>query len=281
MAMANVINIVMDRILIFGINGHFAFGIKGAAAATLLGQTVAMVVLLVLVLRTLEIDLRSYMKDIRLDPLMLKRILRVGGFSVAYGITRPFTGLLMYKAAAQSGTEAIAAFKVGGMLLSLLFILIGGLEVAISIMVGQNLGKKDLDKIDKLMKTGMKLAFASIAVLAIPYFILPRLLMMIFSRDAAVIEIGIRYLRIVYLGLLSLTFTTVFNAAFRGAGDNFPPMVGALVANWLVKIPVAYYLVAKGFGSNGVWFAIAVSIAVEAAIAAVFFARGSWKTKKV
>jgi Na+-driven multidrug efflux pump len=212
---------------------------------------------------------------------MLRRIAKVGFYSVLYSITRPFTGMMMFQIAARSGDSAIAAFGIGGRWFSLMFIIIGALETAISIMVGQSMGSKNMDRIGLLVKEGLRIAMISVLALGIPYVLFAKFLMQIFIQDQEVIEFGIRYLRIVFVGLLFIPFTTVFNAVFKGAGDTAPPMTGALVANWAVKIPLAYLLSVLGLNSDGVWTAIAISVAAEALVVWLLFKRGKWKEKVV
>jgi Na+-driven multidrug efflux pump len=76
-------------------------------------------------------------------------------------------------------------------------------------------------------------------------------------------------------------FTTVYNAVFKGAGDTAPPMIGAFLANWVVKIPLAYLFSSLGMNSDGVWIAIAVSVVAEALVVWILFRRGMWKNKIV
>jgi putative MATE family efflux protein len=274
---ANVMNIVLDWLFIMVLN----WGVQGAAGATLLGIVFSLVYLMVAVLKALNTNLLHLFSKAKLTLRMLFRIVKVGIFSVLYGITRPFTGMLMFQIAARSGDSAVAAFGIGGRWFSLIFIILGGLEAAISILVGQSMGNKNMDKIRHLVKEGLKVALVSVIVLGIPYVFFSRILMQIFTQDQEVIEYGIRYLRIVYIGLLFVTFTTVFNAVFKGAGDTAPPMAGAFIANWVVKIPLAYLLSSMGMNSDGVWTAIAVSVMAEALVVWILFRRGRWKNKVV
>lgn len=277
LVVANVMNIILDWAFIIVLG----WGVKGAAIATLLGVVFSLFYLLATAFRALDTNIIYIFSRARLTAQMLKRITKIGVFSVAYGITRPFTGMLMYKIAAESGESAIAAFGMGGRWFSLVFIVLGGLEAAISILVGQSLGSKDLEKINHLIKEGLKVALLSLAAFAIPYLLFSKQLMMSFTTDQQVVHFGIRYLRIVFIGIMFVPFTTVYNAVFKGAGDTMPPMLGALIANWVVKIPVAYILSRAGMNSDGVWIAISVSIIAEVAVVYTLFRRGKWKTKKV
>ncbi|HYE11476.1 MAG TPA: MATE family efflux transporter [Patescibacteria group bacterium] len=274
---ANVMNILLDWLFIMVLN----WGVRGAAGATLLGIVFSLVYLTMAVLKALNTNLLHLFSKAKLTMGMLFRIIKVGIFSVLYGITRPFTGMLMFQIAARSGDSAVAAFGIGGRWFSLIFIILGGLEAAISILVGQSMGNKNMDKIKHLVKEGLKVALTSVIVLGVPYVFFSRFLMQIFTQDQAVIEFGVRYLRIVFIGLLFVTFTTVFNAVFKGAGDTAPPMAGAFIANWMVKIPLAYLLSYRGMNSDGVWTAIAVSVMAESLVVWILFRRGRWKNKVV
>ena len=274
---ANIMNIGLDWLFIM----KFHWGVQGAAAATLVGIVFSLIYLSITVLKVLNTNLLHLFGKVRPSLRMLQRIARIGIFSILYGITRPFTGMLMYKIAAESGESAVAAFGIGGRWFSLIFIILGGLEAAISIMVGQSLGSKNLEKVGHLVREGLKVALVSLALFAIPYLLFSRQLMGAFTNDQQVIAYGIRYMRIVFIGLLFIPFTTAFNAVFKGAGDTFPPMLGALVANWAVKIPLAFLLSRMGMDSDGVWTAIAVSVAIEALTVGILFRMGSWKNREV
>lgn len=277
LVIANAMNIVLDWLFIMVFN----WGVAGAAAATLLGVAFSLVYLMIAVLKALNTTLLHFFSKAKLTAGMLYRITKVGIFSVMYGITRPFTGMIMFQFAAKSGDSAIAAFGIGGRWFSLVFIILGGLEAAISILVGQSMGNKNMDKINHLVKEGLKVALASVIILGIPYVIFSKFLMHVFTADQYVIEFGIRYLRIVFIGLVFVPFTTVYNAVFKGAGDTAPPMAGALIANWGIKIPLVYLLSTLGLNSDGVWIAIAVSVMAEALIVWILFSLGTWKNKVV
>lgn len=274
---ANGMNIFLDWLFIMVLH----WGVRGAASATLLGIVFTLFYLTVVVLKTLNTNLLHLFSRVKLTLNMLKRVVKIGFYSVLYGITRPFTGMLMFQIAARSGDSAVAAFGIGGRWFSLVFIILGGLEAAISILVGQSMGSRNMDKINHLIKEGLKVALISLFVMGVPYLFFSKFLMQVFIQDPQVVSFGIRYLRIVFLGLLFVPFTTVFNAVFRGAGDTAPPMIAALVANWAIKIPLAYVLSISGMNSDGVWAAIAISVAAEAAVVFTLFRRGKWKNKVV
>jgi len=112
--------------------------------------------------------------------------------------------------------------------------------------------------------------------------VLPAEMMGIFIKDPLVIKHGVEYLRIVYIGIIFVMFTTTYGGAFQGAGDTFPPMISSLIANVILKLPLAYVLAKYfGMGTVGVWIAVALSVAIEAGIITFYFKKGRWKEKVI
>ena len=68
----------------------------------------------------------------------------------------------------------------------------------------------------------------------------------------------------------------------QGAGDTRPPMVIAILSNWVVKLPLAYWLaVPRGVGVEGIWWAMAISIVFEAGALLIWYRRDRWKHAEV
>lgn len=222
-------------------------------------------------------------KNIKLDRASNQRILKIGSWACIQQITRPITGMLMYRIVFMTGGAAgAAAFGVGGQLFGYTFIFISGLGMATSILVGQALGRNDQKDAMQVVKHSMKLCVINMLVFIIPYIIFPDVFMKIFIQDPEVVNIGISYLRITYLGLLFIVIQTAYGGAFNGSGDTKPPMIASLFANVAFKLPLAYYLsVVRGFATNGVWIAISLSILVEAFILIYYFKKGKWIHKQI
>lgn len=276
---ANICNIILDYIFI----NVFHQGIGGAATATVLSEVVAFLLMTRLTFKNVfEGRLEVLFSHLKLEISMVIRIVKIGGFAVMQMITRPFTGLIMYRLVLAQGVAAGAAFGVGGRFFNFVFIFLAGLGTALSVMVGQSLGQADIPKAKRLVKQGVLLATLNMIVFSIPFYIFPHSFMRFFVDDPDVIRIGVNYLRITYTGVLFAIINTVFGSAFSGAGDTFPPMLASLVGNWAVKIPLAILLTTLiPLGSDGVWLAIGISVAAEAGIMAVWFGKGKWQHKKI
>lgn len=277
---SNIINIILDPLFIFTLG----LGIKGAAIATVIARIISFIIVsYVLIKRLYESSIKCFLSYINLKFKESIRILRIGIWDCIQQIARPITGMLMYRIIYEVGNDqGTAAFGIGGQLFSYTFIFLAGLSVAISIMVGQSLGRNDLEDTDDIIKEGLKLATINMIVFSIPYLIFPKFIIGIFISDPGVIGVGATYLRIVYLGIAFVIFQVIYGGAFKGAGDTLPPMIASLVANVTIKLPLAYILaIYFNMGTNGVWIAVAISILIEALIIIGYFKKGKWKEKKL
>lgn len=260
------------------------FGIKGSAFAAVIAMIYSFITINVLLIKRIySSNIKSFVRSLKLFEKDSIRILKIGGWACLQQLARPITGALMFGIIYQvGGKEGAAAFGIGGQLFNYTFIFLVGLSTAIAIMVGQSLGRGDVDGCDKLIKEGMKLAYINIVLFSIPYVIFPSGLMKLFINDPLVVKHGVEYLRIVYLGVIFVAPTTIYGGVFQGAGDTFPPMIASMVANVVLKLPLAY-LLAKVFnlGTIGVWISISLSVVIEALILFIYFRMNKWKEKNI
>ncbi|EOD00943.1 MATE family efflux transporter [Caldisalinibacter kiritimatiensis] len=279
----NFLNIILDPLLIHGVFFFPNLSFKGAALATVISNILAFILMVYFInSKIFNAQIIQRFKNSKIDINIMFRITKIGFFSAIQAVSRPITGLIMFKIASYSGTEAVAAFTVGGRVFNLVFIFLMGLTTSISVLTGQNLGKNAKEEAKRVISDGIKLAALNMIVFAIPYFIFPKYIMLLFTKEIEVVNIGINYLRIVYIGVLFVIFPVVYGGAFIGAGDTAPPMIASMVANWGFKIPFAYYF-AKilKLGSNWVWLAISISVIVEAIVITYWFRKGKWLEKEV
>jgi putative MATE family efflux protein len=278
--LANVLNALLNPLFIF----RFGMGIRGSAVATVIATLLSFLAInAVLIHRIYDGRLSLFLASMKLSLRTGLRILRIGGWACLQQVSRPLTGMLMFRLVTETGGRAgTAAFGIGGQLFNYVFIFLVGLSTGLSILVGQSLGRGDREGCDALIRKGMRLAWLNVALFALPFVVFPGTVMGFFIADPAVVAAGVSYLRIVYFGLVFVVYITIYGGVFQGAGDTFPPMVASLVANAPVKLVLAYVLARTlHLGIRGVWAAIAVSVMVEAAIIAFYFWKGTWKERTV
>jgi len=118
--------------------------------------------------------------------------------------------------------------------------------------------------------------------MAVAVFLGAEFLSSLLARDAAVIAETTRYLRISMVSEPFLAVNFSLSGGLQGAGDTRGTMWVIIVAMWLVRLPLAWFLsVTLSFGALGVWVAMTASVIFQGLLMARRFHQGKWKGIKV
>lgn len=267
---ANIINIILDYIFIVKLN----LGIKGAAIATVTSQTIACLWLLKLIVKKLYMNqFKLFIQYIRFRVGEIRNILRIGVWACIQSVARPITGLIMMRIVySVGGSVGSAAFGIGLTIVNYFFIVLMGLTGAVTILVGQKIGEKNIDEAKAIVNEGVVYSLFNFVFFAIPFVVLTPYLFAPFKAAPEVVSIGSQYLRIVYCSFILMGFTSMYRGAFSGSGDTYPPMVAALFANVICKLGLALLFTRVfNFGINGVWIAIATSVVIESIVLMIYY----------
>ena len=233
---ACLVNIVLDVLLVAVIR----MGVAGAALATILSQLVSAL----LTLRALTHTTRVYRyipADTRFDKNTLRAVLNVGipaGFqSNLYSVSN----MLIQSVVNSFGTSVVAAWTAYGKIDSFFWMVTAAYGVAVTTFVGQNYGARRFDRVRKGVRVTLAMDLVSAAAIGALFYTFAPQLLSIFSRDAAVIEVGTTMAR--FLPPLYFTYVTVevLAGTVRGCGDAVMPTV--LVALGVCVLRVAWVLI--------------------------------------
>ena len=275
LAFSTLINIGLDLLFVWGLH----WGIKGAAAATVISQAVAFFAIILYLNRYHQfVDFRP--KTMKFDKEVFKKSLKIGlptGFQQTF-VSLGFLGL--YRIVNMFGTSTIAAYSVAIRIGSFASMPAMNFSSALSTFVGQNIGAGKMERIHKGLKVTLLMANSVAIVISALAIIFAEPLMAVFTPDAGVIAIGKQYLLIV--PFFYVLFATLFslNGVMRGAGDTLIPMFVTLISLWVVRIPVSYWLSLK-FGTVGIWWGIPIAWAVGLTLAFIYYKSGRWKKKAI
>lgn len=276
------LNFVLNPLLIFGWGPVPGYGVMGAAITTLITQAIAAIIgiaVLRLGLHGIHVRRRDFIPDFT----YVKRAFFLG-LPASIELSARALGLMVLTfLIASFGTLTLAAYGVGSNILQVVMVPAMGLSMAISTLVGQNIGAGNIERAAQIGRLGGLLGFASLSVFGIIVFLFaPQLVAVFVPGDAAVIAAGAGFLRIMSLawGFLGLQFA--LTGVFRASGNMVLTMVLTLVSQWVVQFPLAYVLSKHtDLHEQGIWWALPIANIVTALITLCLYAKGDWKKKRL
>jgi len=261
--------------------GWLGWGVNGAAVAAVLSSAIGCL----LFLGWSFMNRRPFAPPAHAISVSLAefwQMLKIGTPASVSMIARPLSTFLLLKVVASFGTAAIAAFGIAIRSFSVNWIPYSGINVAVSSLVGQSLGGHRTRDAESTVRQGLVLTTLLGVFFCVLYYGWARDIMLAFDHEPAVVTAGESFLKLIALGFLFSGPMLPLGSAMNGAGDTKPPMIAAFLANWPVKLPLSYVLaIPLGYGVDGVWLGMFVSIVFEALVMFVWYRRGTWKTKRV
>ncbi len=278
--LANIINIILDPLLIFGWGPVPAMGITGAALATTIGRGCG-----VLYQCYHLFDGRGRVmiarRHLQVAWPILWNIVRVSAGASAQFLIASASWVFLMRIVASFGSDAVAGYTFAVRVVIFAMLPAWGIANAASTLVGQNLGAKQPERAAASAWLCGHWNAAYMGVMAVIFLVGAPWAMDVFTTDAAVAHIGVQALRIVCLGYCFYAYGMVLSQSFNGAGDPITPVWLNIVCFWMVEIPLAWWLAHTLNGPEGVFIAIAISESLLALLCAIFFQRGKWKLAQV
>lgn len=237
--LGNLVNIVMDPILIFGLGPIPSMGVEGAAYATLLGE---LSICLLLTFHYLKPKIREKYKTLTLafDMKLMRESVRIG-LPSAVGHTIEVLGwsLLLYFSA-QQGEIFLTVFVVGQTILIFFIFFTEGLEKGTTAIAANLIGSRQIELIPKLIRSAAKLVFLWLFILLPFMLISPQIILDVLEIDQARYVYGselyyhsIWALRYVWLFMLIDSFVWVIIGIIKSAGDTVFIMIANPVCAFL------------------------------------------------
>lgn len=274
-------NIILDPLLIFGPSFFPQWGVSGAAIATVVSRSSIAVVGLLLLFSG-RVGLKLKLAHLKPDLRMIKKIITIGvpssigqsgtalGFSVLMGIVAHF------------GTATISAFGVGNRIINVMMMPAMGLGQATTTMVGQNLGSDKRERAERIVWVSIAIVMALLLFVGVISFTFREGLIRIFIDDLEVMQRGGELFRLISFALPFFGLLSVMMGTFQGAGHTLYSMSFELVRLWALRIPLAYFLGwSLNWGSDGVWWSMALSNLGSGLFAFACFLKGGWKEKVI
>ncbi|WP_321286723.1 MATE family efflux transporter [uncultured Sunxiuqinia sp.] len=279
--MANIINLILDPVLIFGIGPFPEMGIKGAAVATTIGRGLAVCYQFYLLFKgngRIHLDINNL--SIRFNIIVKLLKLSIGG--IFQYLIATSSWIILVRLVAELGADVLAGYTIAIRIIIFALLPSWGLSNAAATLVGQNLGAKRPNRAEKSVWITGIANIIMMSVIGIFILLMPGKLIQLFIEAPAVVESGITTLQWLGAGLLFYAFGMVVVQGFNGSGDTLTPTKINLVCFWAIEIPLAYLLAMNlEMGITGICMSIIISESLLTVIGVIVFRQGKWKLRKV
>ena len=278
---ANLCNLILDPLLIFGVGPFPELGVTGAAVATTLGRGVGVLYQF----RRLAGEGKRFeihRSHLRLEPTIAGTLLRLSGTGMFQILISTTSWIGLVRVVSLFGSRALAGYTVGIRLIIFAILPSWGMANAAATMVGQALGAKKPERAEVAVWRAGFYNLCFLGSIGLLFMLLAPDLVSAFTDDAEVARYATACLRIVSAGFPFYAYGMVLTSAFNGAGDTWTPTLINLFCFWLWEVPLAWLLSQHTeLGPRGVFLAITIAFSTLALVSAVVFRRGRWKTRRV
>jgi putative MATE family efflux protein len=278
---SNIINLVLDPCLIFGLGPFPKLGVTGAALATFTGRSIGVLYQFYRLLRGSE-RIRIQRQHIRINLSVLLRLVRVSLTGILQFAIAHTSWIGLVRIVSIFGSAALAGYTIAIRIVIFVILPSWGLSNAAATLVGQNLGAKQPQRAEtSVWRTGFyNMIF--LGAIGVIFVVFAEPIVRLFTHDPQVVPLAASCLRIISYGNIGYAYGMVMLQAFNGAGDTITPTIVNFFGFWLLEIPLAWFLaIPMHMQARGAYFSIVIAEAAIAAMSIVLFKRGYWKQQKI
>jgi len=261
---ANIANVILNWVLIFGHFGAPALGVQGAGWATV-GSRVVMAGFLLVVIVHREWGQRPglFETSMRIEPAWIRRLLALGApaagqVTLEVGVFAAATAL-----AGRLAPVSLAAHQIAINIAAFTFMVPLGVSSAGAVRVGHAVGRGDAAGVARAGWTALLFGVGFMSLAAASFVLLPHLLIGAFTGDRGVIEAGVSLLMVGAVFQLFDGLQGVATGVLRGLGDTRAPMLWNLAGHWFIGLPLGYTLCfTLGYGVIGLWWGLSSGLII-------------------
>ncbi len=266
-----ITNIILDPIMIFGLLGCPAMGIRGAALATVIGQIFAMLLSLSFNIKK-NPDVSINMKGFRPHAGIIKTIYSVGVPSIIMQSITSITTYGMNQILMSFSATAVTVYGVYFKLQSFIFMPIFGLNNGMVPIIAYNYGARNRKRIMDTVKSSVTIAVSiMIAGLLIFQFFSPQLLML-FDASEHMLEVGVPALRLISLSFLFAGYCIIIGSLFQALGNGVYSLIVSVARQLVCLLPLAW-IFARLWGLHALWYAYPLAEVISVIMSTILFIR--------
>ena len=268
-ALGAITNIILDPIMIFGLFGFPAMGVKGAAVATVIGQHTAMLASLLVFLLgkfAVRLDLRNFhfswkmIRDIA-SIAIPNSCMNALGSVLVMGLNSILIGF---------SNTAVSLFGIYYKLQTFVFMPASGLTQGAMPIMGFSYGAGNGKRLQHTLSISLRVCFVIMAVGCVLFMAAPEWLLGLFDASEEMLAIGVPALRIISVSFLPATIGFILPTMFQSMGQGGYSLIVFLLRQLVITLPAAAIL-SGPFGLTGIWVSFILAESVAAGAAFLFY----------
>jgi putative MATE family efflux protein len=280
MALAVVLDVVLNPLLIRGIGPFPELGIAGSATSTLVGQTISVIAIITL-LYARKHPLRLAGPDLALlrpAPKLLRIVVLKGVPMGLQMIVISVAALVLMGLVNAYGSRVAAAYGIAAQLWTYIQMPALAIGAAVSSMAAQNVGARRWDRIGRITGAGVGFNLLLTGALVALLFLFDRPVLGLFLiGDSAAIDIAVHINNVASWSFVLFGVTIVLFATVRATGAVMPPLIILIISVLLLRTSFAYAL-RGAFGQEALWWSFPVGSVVSLALAITYYRFGNWRS---
>ncbi len=247
----SITNIILDPIMIFGKYGCPAFGVAGAAYATVIGQLFSMIASYVF-LHIGNFPIKISFKKFKFLKQTVLDIYEVALPAMVMQAITSVTTICQNKILIGFSETAVAVLGAYFKLQSFVFMPIFGLNQGVMPIMGFNYGARNKKRLLTTLKDALLLAVGIMIIGLLVCQLIPDRLIMMFEPSDEMMEMGVNALRIISICFPFAAMGIIPGAMFQATAHGMISMINSILRQIVVIIPAAF-LLSRTFGVSGVW----------------------------
>jgi MATE family multidrug resistance protein len=275
LVVANIANVFVNWLLIFGKLGMPALGVRGAAWATVISRVVMAAYLFgVIVGRERRRRPGLFETPAIISVEWIRRLIALGApaagqITLEVGVFATATAL-----AGRLTPVALASHQIALNIAACSFMVPLGLSSAGAVRVGQAIGRRDAEGAERAGWTALLFGAGFMLCMAALFMTIPHVFVGAFTADPGVLALGSSILLVAAVFQLFDGIQGVATGVLRGVGDTRTPMFWNLIGHWCAGLPLGYWLCfSLGFGVLGLWWGLSAGLIICGVVLLFVWAR--------
>ena len=275
---ANLLNVIGNAVLIYGLFGFPRLGVLGAGISTSLSQVIASIMLVRVVLNKENIVHINLKKKFKFDKDIIYNLIKIGLPASGEQLAMRAGMLVFTKIIASLGTVAYATHQICISILNLSFTPGQAFGISAATLTGRSLGEEEPDKAEAYIKMCGKIGALIAAIMGLIFFFFGSFIASLYTNNQEVVVEAGKVLKLVAFMQPFQCSQLIISGGLRGAGDTVWTLISTFLGILVVRLIFAYLFVIKlGMGLSGAWLAVLVDQSIRWIFIMIRFRTNKWK----